>query len=941
MKSLTNSQKIIHSRYCNTVSAKFSPSGIRQFLSILKPGCRIYYLLFILTFFMLSCTDNNKSGIELSDLKCDYRENPLGIDNETPKLSWLLHAEERDQKQTAYHILVASSLENLDNNTGDVWDSHKVKSEQSVQIPYNGIKLESGKRYYWKVQVWDKRNKKSNWSKPAYWEMGLLRKEDWKASWIAYESTTAPFFRKEFDINGSLKDARVYISGLGFYELSINGSKIGDHVLDPGQTDYEQRTFYVVYDVTESIRQGANVIGIMLGNGWYNQTGVNHGRYGWTDMAYGHPLLIFQMKLTFADGSQKLIVSDETWKASTGPILSDNIYAGEVYDSRLEQEGWDKAGFDDSEWKPVRKTEGPGGKLVSQNLPPIKKIQNISPVRIMNPKPGVYIYDMGQNFAGWCRLKIKAPEGTEIQLRFAEWIGKDGMIDPGSTGIYATGVVQTDQYTCKGKGIEIWEPRFTYHGFQFVEMMGFPGKPTTDNLEGIVVHTSLQKSGEFECSDSMLNKLHKTAIWTEVSNMHSIPTDCPHRERCGWLGDAFLTSDMVNYNFDAALFWSKFIEDIETSRRGDVPTDIAPGRRWAGRNPDWGAAFVQLPWNLYLYYADETAINDHYEGMKFFMDSLQKMADNNIIYKGIGSLFSPGRIKPLDTPREFTTTVLFHFCAGVMSHMARIAHKADDAEKYSLLRNEIKSSFNAKFYDKKEKTYGNQEKNTLALAFGLVPDGDDHAVAENINLDVLEVHDGHVSTGVFGTRYIYDVLGKYAYEKTLQKVLHSDEFPSYGYLFSRGATTFWENWGELKFADREAPGDDRSKSHPFRGGFDAWFYNGIAGINPDPEKPGFKHIIFQPQLIRSLEHVSAVYHSVHGAIASRWNTTPDEFKWSLSVPVNTSATVYLPTDRKELISEGNISPDRAKAVSYLRTENGYCIYNIGSGNYSFTIRNEK
>ena len=407
------------------------------------------------------------------------------------------------------------------------------------------------------------------------------------------------------------------------------------------------------------------------------------------------------------------------------------------------------------------------------------------------------------------------------------------MIDPASTGVYATDVVQTDRYICNGNGLEVWEPRFTYHGFRYVEMTGFPGKPALDNIEGIIVHTSVKKTGEFTSSDPMINKLHNTAIWTELSNLYGIPTDCPHRERCGWLGDAFLTSDMTMYNFEVPLFWSKFIDDIETSSRGDLPTNIAPGRRFGGSDPDWGTAVIQLPWNMYLYYGDKSVIREHYKGMSFFVNYLQKIAVGNIIYAGIGSLFSPGRIMPEETPKEFTSTVLYYYCTITMSRMAEVTGHPDDIQKYALSAQKIKSSFNDKFYDRKCKTYGCQEKNTLALSFGLVPDNDDEAVARELYNYLENKQMKHVSTGIFGSRYIYETLGRFGYGDTVLEILNQTKFPSYGFLFSRGATTFWENWGEKIFKDRGKSGDERSRNHPFQGGFNAWFYNGIGGIIPD------------------------------------------------------------------------------------------------------------
>lgn len=898
---------------------------------------RIVAIILTLTVAGYCCTAVKTEGIKAYGLRCEYSENPLGIENDFPRLSWLLGSNERNQKQTAWQILVASDPEKLNNDEGDIWDSRRVNSGQSILVRYAGKKTLPCRRYYWKVRVWDKRQKRSAWSEQAYWETGLKDPDQWKAEWIGYTCENAPLFRKEFEITKPVKAARIYISTPGYYELSLNGSGIGDHVLDPAQTDYEQRTFYAVYDVTEKLIRGVNVAGVMLGNGWYDQTAVNNALYGWNDVVYGSPGMIFQLHLTYTDGSENMIISDGTWRACSGPVTSNNVYAGEQYDAGMEQTGWDKPGFDDRNWDSIRHVSGPGGRLVCQNIPPIKKIKTLRPVNITNPKPGVYVCDMGQNFAGWARLKLKAAAGTIIQLRFAECLDNIGMIDPRSTGYYATGLVQTDKYICKGNGDETWEPRFTYHGFRYVEMTGFPGVPGPETLTGIVVHTALVSTGDFECSDTMFNRLHQTALWTEKSNLYGLPTDCPHRERCGWLGDAFLTSDMTMYNFGSATFWSKFTGDIETSRRGGIPTDIAPGKRTGGKDPDWGAAFIQLPWNLYLYYGDSAAVTSHYEGMVYFMDHLRKISSDGIIYAGIGSLFSPGRIMPYKTPVEFTSTALYYFCAGIMARMACITGKGQEGEKYASLARKIKYSFNNKFYNKQGKTYGCQEKNTLALALGLVPDNNDNEVAKDLNHDIIEIHDGHTDAGIFGNRYIYGVLGKYGYGETIKRMLNSVTFPSYGYLFVRGATTLWENWGEKRFADKNTTGDERSENHPFRGGFDAWFFNGIAGINPDPGCPGFRHIIFHPQLLNVLDSAGATFNSVYGLIASKWRNSADGFSWSVTIPVNTTATVCIPADDPESVYEGNVVATQSAGIKFLGIENGCSMFETGSGEYLFNV----
>ncbi len=898
----------------------------------------ISFVILILGFFIcISCNEEGNNVIKPQSLTCEYSENPLGIETVNPRLGWILCSASRNQKQSAYRILVASSKEILNKNTGDLWDSQKVLSDESVHIQYKGKTPVTGMRCWWKVCVWDQDNRKSDWSETFTWEMGLLSPEDWKAQWIGYNCNSAPLLRKEVDLRNDIKEARIYICGLGYYELHLNGLKIGENVLDPAQTDYEKRSFYVVYDVTGNISSGVNAIGIILGNGWYNQASVNHGRYGWKDVVYGKPRLLFQMHLLYSDGTESLIVSDETWKGSGSPIISDNIYAGETYDARLEQKGWDKPGFDDSEWGRVSISEGPGGKLISQNIPPIKKMSTIVPAAPDNPEPGVFVYDMGQNFSGWVKLSLSAPCGTEIKMRFAESIHSDGMIDPASTGVYATDVVQTDKYICSGKGLEEWEPGFTYHGFRYVEVTGFPGKPDTGNILGIVVHSAVKQKGTFSCSDKMINTLHETALWTQKSNLHGIPTDCPHRERCGWLGDAFLTSDMTIYNFDMPLFWSKYIGDIESSRRNGIPTNIAPGRRYGGSDPDWGAAYIQLPWNMYLFYGDKSVITDNYEGMCFFMSHLQSIASDNIIYEGIGSLFSPGRIMAEETPVEFTSTLLYFFCADAMSKMAKATGKEKDALGYSQLARDIRISFNDKFYKEDGKTYGCQEMNALALAFEMAPSDAETAVAENLYNYVFDTHKGHVTTGIFGSRYIYEALSKHGYCEAVPKILNNKNFPGFGYLFSLGATTFWENWGEVKFENTPKPANERSRNHPFQGGFDAWFYNGMGGINPDPEDPGFKHIILKPFFIRTIDSCFTQYSSIHGLIKSEWLNTENAITWKISVTANTTATAYFPAGDNDYISESGVPGTDVVGTKFIKMENGRAIFELGSGNYEFVI----
>jgi alpha-L-rhamnosidase len=847
--------------------------------------------------------------------------------------------------QTAYRILVAARPENLAAGIGDLWDSGKIESDRSIQIDYQGAALKSFQRCYWNVRVWDLAGRASASSQPALWEMGILDESAWQAKWItaahllaANEPLRAPLFRKSFRLRERPKSARAYICGLGYYELYLNGSKVGDHVLDPAQTNYEHYAFYVTYDITGLLSAGENAAGVCLGAGWFHQDVVwQHGKYsvpGGTD--YGVPRVLLQIRFEYHDGTVETVCTDETWKAAPGPTLSNNIYAGELYDARQEIPGWADPGFDDAAWSQARRIESPSRRLRSQAMPPIRRIATRKPVGVSQPKPGVFVYDLGQNFAGWARLRVTVPRGTRITLRFAESLAGDGMIDPASTGVFATHVVQTDTYIAKGAGQEAWEPRFTYHGFRYVEMTGFPGTPALENLEGVVVHSDVPTAGRFECSDAMLNRIHDTALWTEVSNLYGVPTDCPARERCGWLGDAQVTAEMTIYNFNMAQFWAKFADDIATSARNGLPTMVAPGKRETEEaTPDWGTAAVQIPWYVYLYYGDQRILRQHYDGMRRWLEHLRGIAKDYIVSEGLGDWCPPRSVAPKETPVALTSTAYFFLDSRIVSDVARILGKEEDARGYRALAGQIHRAFNRKFFDPRGLTYGSQTADSFALRLGLAPPADDGKVASSLARDVTEKHGGHFSTGITGSRWLYWALGEYGHGDVALRILRQKTYPSIGYLYSLGATTFWETWGEPEL-DRQY--GTRSLNHPMQGGFDAWFYQGLAGICADPDHPGFKHAILRPQVVEGLDRVRAEYDSIHGRIVSEWRREGDRFHWRVVLPANTSARVYLPCDSVRGVTESGRPLGQAPGVSQTSERPGFAILEIGSGEYAFAAR---
>lgn len=864
------------------------------------------------------------------DLRCEYLPRPMGVDVPQPRLSWMLWSRERGQRQTAYRILVASSPQLLMRDEGDLWDTGKRESDQTCYIPYNGNPPGSLQRCYWKVQVWNENGIPSDWSEVSWWEMGILHPEEWQAEWItAPQAEPAPLLRRRFTVKTGVRRARALIYGLGYYELYLNGTRVGEHVLDPAQTDYEQRALYVVYDVTHLLAPGENVVGIMLGNGWYHQNVV------WGGMSYGLPCALFQMVLEYEDGTTDLVCSDGSWKTLPGPVLKNNVYAGEEYDARCEVPGWNTASFDDSSWKPVQVIPSPTRRLQSQLLPPIRRVKTLQPASLWQAQPGVWVYDMGQNFAGWARLRVSAPAGTTITLRFAEELHPDGTIDPASTGVFATYMVQTDRYTCKGEGVEVWEPRFTYHGFRYVEMTGYPGTPTLDMLEGVVVHTAVPPAGTFECSDEMLNRIHRTTLWTEVSNLHSIPTDCPHRERCGWLGDAHVSAEMTIYNFEMAPFWRKYLEDIETSLTDKgLPTFVAPGKRKIGEaSPDWGTAIVQIPYYLYCYYGDTGVLTQHYDTMKRWVEHLHSISQDFIVHAGLGDWCAPGSLSG-NTPIPLTSTAVFYLDASMMHRVAKVLGKEEDAVSFAQLAQAIRESFNRHFFDAENRTYGSQTADVLALAWGLVPEGMEQAVADSLARDVIDVHRGHHSTGILGLRHLFWALSEYGHGDVAMTILHQTDYPSIGHLFSQGATTLWEWWGEPEVEQQEGP---RSCNHPMQGGFDAWFFYGIAGIRPCDDSPGFQHIVLKPHLLPGLEWARASYRSIRGLIASEWRKEGGRFYWKVVVPPNTEATVYLPTTKVNAVTESDKPLTEAEGVQVRGMERRHVVVEVGSGEYRFEV----
>jgi len=895
------------------------------------------------------------------NLRCEYLMNPLGLDAAQPRLSWVINSNHRGVRQTGYQILVASSAERLAQERGDLWNSGKVVSDQSSQVSYAGQPLRSRQGCWWKVRVWDQQGAATPWSHDGYWEMGLLAAEAWQpAKWLTLAQDTrpsplskrdleqrkdhpkaqsfpAPLFRREFQLKPGVVRARVYLCGLGDNELYVNDQRIGEHVLDPGQTTYDERAFYVTHDITAALKTGDNAVGVYLGNGFYGQN-IGFASKG---LCYGPPTLLALVVVDYRDGSTAVIGTDESWKAETGPVLFDNVYAGETYDAQRERPGWNQPGYDDAAWQKPSVIPAPTPKLQAQMIPPIRRIRTLRPVQVTDGGKGRWIVDLGQNIAGWVRLKPKLPAGTIITMRFGEELAENGkQINFESTGVKHTFVKQTDIYVCKGVPGETWEPRFTYHGFRYVEVEGIPSKPPLDFLEGVHVRTAVESSGSFECSNELLNRIYRTSLWTIEDNLHSVPEDCPHRERCAWLGDAHCTGEAGMFNFNMAAFWTKFMGDVETvlgkggvtytkrSATPGIPCNIGVGRRLCQEaRPDWGVAVVLVPWFIYNYYGDTRIFAEHYALMKRWVNYVNAHAENGIIIEGYGDWCPPGSNSKMECPVPLSSTAYQYGAWQVMEQVAKILGKTDDAMEFGRQAQVTREAFLAKFFDPQTHGFGSQTADALALRFGLVPVGQAEAVANDLARCVTAQHDGHAFVGIHGGRSLFTELDRYGHTAIAFAALTQTNYPSHGYSLNVGMTT----WPEVP---GEKPGG--SLNHPMQSGFAAWFHESLAGIRP--LAPGFKRIAVQPHGFAELELVKAEHISPYGPIISNWKRAGNQLTMDVTIPANTTAEVYVPAANANTITESGKPAAQAKGVKFLRAEKDTVVFAVESGRYEFCGR---
>jgi len=911
----------------------------------------------LLSFFLVLAAFQLKAQTPVKEILCDYRSNPIGVAVERPVLSWKLTSTKRNIIQTAYQVLVANDSVALRNNKGNTWDSKKVFSNESIQVIFSGNKLEPAKTYYWKVRVWDNEGKASGWSKPGKWQMGLLNSADWAgAKWIAYNkmpdslrivpglentadsrwnkgSDILPLLRKKFAVAKKVKKATVFITGLGQFELSLNGQKVGDDFLDPGWTLFDKRTLYVCFDVTSLLKQGDNVMGVMLGNGFYYNPG---DRYHKLKGAFGYPKMICRTLIEYTDGSTQNIISDPTWKAAPGPVTFSSIYGGEDYNATLKQDGWNTTDFNDTRFRDAIIVDGPQV-LEAQSEQPLKIFDRFTTQKITQPRPGVWVYDMGQNASAIPQISVKGKRGSILKITPAELLDDNGLVmqAPVGTPVYFN-------YTLSGQGVETWHPQFMYYGFRYIQVEGAvpenesnPGQlPVLTSVNSLHTRNSAATIGTFNCSNELFNKIFNLINWAIKSNTASVFTDCPHREKLGWLEEAHLVGSSIRYNYDIATLVRKVIADMRDSQTPDglIP-DIAPEYVTFGGgfrdSPEWGSNGIILPWYMYQWYGDKQVLSDSYEMMTRYAAYLERKSKNHILYFGLGDWYDigPNGLGSSQlTPSGITSTAIYYYDLTILAKVAAVLHKTADEKKFTGLSIKVKKAYNSTFFNKQTNQYGSgsQAANAVSVYMGLADPKLKDKVIANLVQDIRNHHNG-VTAGDIGFRYVLRVLDDAGRSDVIFDMNNRSDVPGYGYQLAQGATSLTESWQ----GNRES-----SNNHFMLGHLMEWFFSGLGGIRPADGVSAFKKIIIRPEIVGDVTHTKTSFVSPYGLIENEWTKTGSKFVMTTTIPVNTTATVYLPAGKKSLVKENGKTLTPADNLEF---KNGKMLVKVGSGSYRFVV----
>jgi len=883
--------------------------------------------------------------VKIQNLLTENGINPVGLDITQPRLSWQLVSDNRNVMQSAYELRVSDDAAAI--NKATVWSSGKISSDQSVHIIYSGEPLKPRQRYYWQVRVWDTTGKASAWSEVNYWETGMMNVSKWKAKWIesglAGDSVSgpSPLLRKKFDLKKAVKSARVYVTAHGLYEATINGQRVGNAYLTPGWTSYKTRLQYQVYDVTNSVKQGSNAIGVQLGDGWYR------GYLAWDDSKnlYGKVAgLLLQLEVTYTDGTTETIISDESWKSSFGPIRSSQIYHGEVYDARMEKTGWATTNYDDSKWQPAKINDVSKENIIASESPAIHKKEVFNPIKVIKTPKGEMVLDFGQNLVGWVQMKVTGKAGDKVLIQHAEVLDKEG-------NFYITNLRAAKaqlEYTLKGGSEETFEPHFTFFGFRYIKVEGFPGTITPANFKAFAAYSDMKPTGNFECSNPLVNQLQHNIQWGQKGNFLDVPTDCPQRdERLGWTGDAQAFSRAATFNMDVEQFFIKWMKDVAADQLEDgavpfvVPNVLGKG---AVASTGWADVATIIPWNVYLAYGDQTILANQYESMKKWVRYMEAKSVNNLWNSGFHFgdwLF----YRPFDdndggsavTDKYLIAQCFYAHSIQLVINAAKVLNKTEDIQRYTALLKNIKDAFLKEYVTPNGKLVsGTQTAYVLALNFDMLPEELRAPTAARLAENVKK-YNNHLTTGFLGTPYLCHVLTRFGYDEVAYTLLLQETYPSWLYPVKMGATTIWERWDGIKpDSTFQTPGMN-SFNHYAYGAIGDWMYRSVAGLDTYEDGAGYKHIRVQPHTDKRLTYAKADLQSPYGKITSGWKSENGKLSLDITIPANTTATVYVPAASADKIQEGNKALSSIKEIKTGASEKGYVLLNVGSGNYHFTV----
>lgn len=890
-----------------------------------------------------------QSPLSVEDLRCEYKVNPLGIDAPHPRFSWRLKSSDRGVTQTAYEIRVALSESDL-SKSKLVWSSGEQRSDASIQVAYEGPALRSGQAYYWQVRVSDNHGNASGWSQSAHWEMGLLNSSDWKSRWITPDlpedeskSNPSPMLRRPFALKKKIARARLYASAMGLYEMHLNGKRVGDQFFTPGWTAYDFRYQYQTYDVTPLVHPGDNCLGAILGDGWYR---------GW--LTWGHKrnfygtklALLSQLVVDYTDGTRDIIPTDSQWKAATGPILESDIYNGETYDARLERDSWDQPAYNDSDWKGVTLLDSPNAKLVTPAGPPVQRIEEITPAKILHTPAGDTVIDMGQNMVGWIKFRVDAPAGTSIALRHAEVLDASGNLYTANL----RSAKETIRYISNGRGPQTFEPHFTFQGFRYVAVSGWPGEINLDDFRGVVVHSAMPRIGSFETSSALLNQLQHNIVWGQKGNFLDVPTDCPQRdERLGWTGDAEVFAPTASFLHETAAFYTKWLQDLALDQEDDgavpfvIPNALShQTRKGESAAAGWADSAVVIPWTVYLAYDDKRVLQQQYPSMKAWVEYMRRQAGDTYLWTsgysfGDWLAFATTRsdYPGATTDKDLIQTAYFAHSTELLAKAATVLGNTEDAREYRALGQKILSAFRKEFVTPNGRLASNtQTAYALALAFDLLPESQRAQAADRLAADVRKF--GHLTTGFLGTPVLCDALSSNGHLAEAYMLLNRTEYPSWLYPVTKGATTIWERWDGIKPDGTFQDPSMNSFNHYAYGAIGDWMYRVVAGIRIDEQSPAYKHILIAPRPGGGLTHAAAYIDSLYGRASSDWTIANGRISLKIQVPVNSTATVRVPGVQLSSLTEGGKALTAVSDLRNARQDAGDVVLDVGSGSYEFS-----